>query len=645
MNYYEVAPTIIARQNSDFFTYHATADYPVGTIIEIPIGNKRLVPGVVLGQTNKPSFKTKPITRQIIKEPLPPELIATAQWMAEYYATPLPSIISMVLPEGLEVARRATIPELPQINRAHDHPLTQNQFTALRKLTEANDQATILHGDTGSGKTRLYRERSLATLGEGRSVIVLVPEIALTSQLVADFSDLSEHVFFTHSQLTNSQRHIIWLQILQQKAPVVVIGPRSALFMPVRNVGLIVVDEAHESSYKQDVSPKYDAPVVARKLASLHAAQTILGTATPRITDYFIARERSSPVIELPPLHETAATTIVVDQKDKRSQFQRDYHLSDQLISAMETALQQQTQTLLYLNRRGTASLALCSKCGWHAECPTCFIPLTLHSDQHRLRCHLCNYHRPALSSCPDCGSTEVRFNGAGTKQVVESVKKLFPSATIVRFDTDSKKGERLHDVYQAVHDGQYDIIVGTQTVARGLDLPLLHTVGVISADTELLLPDFAASERAFQLLYQVIGRVGRQHGGGTVVIQTHNPQHPALQAAINRDYQAFYSSELQIRHDHQYPPFRYLVVLVTSYKSRAAAQTAAQKKVDQLKTDYRRLIAVIGPAPAFYERRGSQYRWIVVVKTAKRSVAVDIAEKHRSSRWQIDIDPTNLLY
>ena len=423
------------------------------------------------------------------------------------------------------------------------------------------------------------------------------------------------------------------------------IGPRSALFSPVRKLGLIVLDEAHEGAYKQEQAPQYQTGRVAAYLAGLTRASLILGSATPAVSDYYLAEQKNKPIINLtklaPATSHAAAEIILVDRKD-HSLFNRSPFMSQELLSSIEQALSRGEQSLLYLNRRGTARLVLCENCGWQAVCPHCDIPLTYHGDQHQLRCHSCNYHQPSLASCPTCGHPDVVFKTAGTKAIVEDVKRLFPQARIARFDTDNAKADRFEQQYDIVKSGSVDIIVGTQLLAKGLDLPKLSTLGVLLADTSLYLPDFSAQERTFQLISQVLGRVGRGHIAGRAIIQTYHPDHPILLDAIQGNYQHFYERELHERRQFLFPPFCYLLKVTLRRTSLKGVESAAQNLKDDI-LNSRLHVRVEGPAPAFYERFQNKYQWQLVIKAVQRSELIKVIA-HLPATCSYDIDPPDLL-
>ncbi len=644
MYYYLVAPQVIVRSDEAAFTYHSTTPLAIGTLVRVGVGS-RIVNGVVLENVkDKPKFATKPIEAIIAPHPLPKPLLQLAQWLSDYYVTHLATVLQTVLPAGLHRTRRiSTIStRYPKRDRTKI-VLNKDQQTVLSVMERASGGTVLLHGVTGSGKTQVYIEAAKHQSRSGRSSILLVPEIALTPQLVAEFANHFQNLVVTHSGMTESQRHQAWLQVLNSSSPMVVIGPRSALFMPLNNVGLIVVDECHEPSYKQEQAPRYSALRAASILAQQHSAKLILGSATPSVTDYYLAQSTKSPIPRLPqPAITTSPVIIEVIDLKNRDHFRHHRFFSKTLIERVEESMANGHQTLLFHNRRGTAPTTMCDHCGWVAECPTCFLPLTLHSDQHHLRCHICGYQTAVPPSCPVCHEPTIIFKGIGTKLIEEEARKLFPKARIARFDADTHPSEAIHNRYQDLYDGSVDILIGTQILAKGLDLPKLSTVGVIQADSGLVLPDYQAEERVFQLLYQVIGRVGRSETAGYVVIQTYQPDHPVIKAAINRDYQAFYRSELVKRQAGHSPPFRYLLKLMCSYRTEEGAVSASQKLTAKLRASHPKL-EILGPTPAFHERLGGAYRWQLVVKAKTRS---DLTELVRTipSGWQTDLDPISLL-
>ncbi len=642
---YLVAPSVVVRTTEDAFTYHSETPLAIGTLVRISIG-KRLANGVVVAAvTEKPKFATKAIAGVIAPRPLPAPLVVLARWLGEYYGAHLAAVLQTILPSGLNKTRRdqqktATHP----LRKRTKFLLNQDQRRALEMIQKRPDGTFLLHGVTGSGKTQIYIEAAKHMARNGKSSIILVPEIALTPQLVAEFANHFSNLIVTHSGMTEARRHAVWLKALQNDTePMVVIGPRSALFMPLENVGLIVVDECHEPSYKQEQTPRYSALRAASVLAKAHKAKLILGSATPAIADYYLAQTNKTPVIRLakPAAQLQPVEVKVVDLKS-RGNFSRHRFLSNELLDAIEQALQKKYQILLFHNRRGTAPTTLCEHCGWSAHCPTCFLPLTLHADKHELRCHLCGFTGKVPPSCPDCHEPTIVFKGIGTKLIESEVTRLFPKARIARFDADTSEAEALHNRYQELYDGQIDIIIGTQILAKGLDIPRLALVGVVQADSGLVLPDYTSEERVFQLLYQVIGRAGRGEHPGEVVIQTYQPDHLVVKTAVARDYKTFYQAAIRQREAGHFPPFRYLLKLTCSYKTEAGAVAASQKMARELRQKYPQL-EILGPTPSFYERLGGTYRWQLVIKARQRSDLVEIA-KNTPQNWQADLDPASLL-
>ncbi|MGH7239777.1 MAG: replication restart helicase PriA, partial [Candidatus Saccharimonadales bacterium] len=503
-----------------------------------------------------------------------------------------------------------------------------------------------LHGDTGSGKTRLYIELTEKTLKNGKSAIILTPEIGLTAQLAQEFkASFGDRVIITHSQLTPAERRRTWQQLLTATQPLVVIGPRSALFSPLNNIGLIVIDESHDGSYKQNDAPHYSAITTAAKLAELSSCPLILGSATPSINDYFMAKSRVRPILRLskPAIKTTQSQVrlIIIDIKE-RNQFKRSQLLSEKLIEYCEEALARKEQILLFLNRRGTARVTICADCGWNAVCPHCNLPLTYHGDTHLLRCHSCNYHQLPVSKCPNCGSSEINFKGSGTKAIEVEVKKLFPKAVTRRFDNDNPKRDRLEQAYDQLKSGKVDIIVGTQAVAKGLDLPKLTVVGVITADISLYLPDFSADERTYQLIRQVIGRVGRGHRPGTALIQTYNPDNPIIQAAVYGDYESFYRHELAARQKFNFPPARHMLKLTIGRASANSAE-AACAKLKLMLEQFNLKIMIDGPSPCFHETKNGKHYWQLVLRANQRSELLAALSRVPVGTAS-ELDPVSLL-
>lgn len=646
MFYYEVIPGSSQFHGKTALTYCSSLELPIGSVVVVPL-RRASVLGVVVAKVEKPKFATKEIAKPVIKEPIPGELIKLLGWLAGYYPAPLGSLAQLLLPGGLLRKRELAAP-LGLSAAKHLKPLpplTKEQLAAIEIIDTPGANSALLHGDTGSGKTRVYLELAQQTLAKGRSVLLLTPEIGLTPQLEERVKNsLDAPVIIVHSQLTPAAKRAVWLQIIQANQPVVVIGPRSALFTPISKLGLIVIDEAHDQAYKQEQLPHYVTARVAARLAELHGARLLQGTATPLISDYYLASVKKAPIARLterPAGDHTDRQITVVDLRN-RQQFSRQPHLSNELLGAIQQALSQRQMSLVFLNRRGTARVVLCQICGWQATCPTCDLPLTFHGDAHQLRCHTCGYSQNAPSNCPSCGSADIIFKSIGTKALVDELQAVFPEAKIGRFDTDNLKADRLEQQYKKIAAGELDILVGTQLLAKGLDLPKLTVVGIAVADTSLYLPDYTADEHTFQLLTQVIGRVGRGHAHGQVIIQTYAPENLAIQAVVRQDWPNFYQKELSERQRYDFPPFYHLLKLSCSRASSKSAQTAANRLAEMLHSSNLRL-KIGQPTASFFEKIGGRYHWQIILRAKDRSELLK-ATKLLPSGWSFNLDPSNLL-
>lgn len=647
MFYYEVAPIKVVRATSAVFTYHAADELSIGKIVNIPIGTKQLL-GVVMKRVPKPSYETRPIDELFSQNlpAIPVPLVATARWMSEYYATHLATVLQTVLPRGLAKKRRSLRKHPPLPKRARTNfLLNSDQLQAVEQIDAMGTGTALLHGVTGSGKTAVYIELVQRAINNGQSAIVLVPEIALTSQLVAEFTQHFPNILLAHSKQTEAERHVAWTQAATSSAPLVVIGPRSALFLPLANIGVIIIDEAHEPSFKQDQSPRYSALRVASILAREHNAKVVQGSATPLVSEYYFLESAHQPIIAMNTKARRDVTEPEVSIVDmtKKNDFTRHRLFSNTLLASITATIEAGHQVLIFHNRRGSASTTLCESCGWSSLCPRCFVPFTLHADRHQLECHICGIHERVPTSCPVCGSTDIIHKGIGTKLIESELRKLFPKTTIARFDGDSSNEDTVEKRYQELYDGDISIIVGTQVIAKGLDLPKLRVVGVVQADAGLALPDFTASERTFQLLAQVVGRVGRSEHPTDVIVQSYQPAAPAVRLGVAQDYTTFYAETIQERRHGMFPPFTYLLKLTCVYKTEAAAIRNAKLLAADLKKKHPDVI-IFGPTPSFYERQHDTYRWQIIVKSPKRVRLLEILQDVPSTHWQTDIDPMSLL-
>lgn len=544
----------------------------------------------------------------------------------------------------------------------------------VHKAREEHTLPILLHGVTGSGKTEIYLQAVAETLTLGRGAIILVPEISLTPQAVRRFlARFPGQVGLIHSQLSDGERYDTWRRSRAGSLPMI-IGARSALFTPLPDIGLIVVDESHDESYKEHGrAPRYHAREAAIAYAKIVGAACILGSATPDVvTTYRATRgelrrltlpqrifghhqrlsrqaarlgimSRYQPSdgdavsIDLPPVR-------VVDMRQELRAGNRSI-FSRALQKALSELLQSNQQAILFLNRRGTSTYIFCRDCGWVLRCPRCETSLTYHRANERLMCHHCGYTRKLPTKCSNCGSNRVKHFGAGTQRIQTELERAFPGVRTIRWDWDVTRSKGAHEIILsnfAAH--RADVLIGTQMIAKGLDLPLVTLVGVVSADTGLNLPEYRAAERTFQILTQVAGRAGRGLLGGRVILQTYQPDHYAIQAAAEHNYQSFYQQELHYRRQLGYPPFQRLARLVYRHVSPSAAEAEAMRLAGVLrgKIDFTETKAdLIGPAPSFYRRVRGQYRWQIVIRAADptRLIPEELPEN-----WIVDIDPVSLL-
>lgn len=646
MHYYEVAPNQIIRQDSNTFTYSSDQELQLGQIVSVEIGKKQVI-GVVIKQTKKPIYNTKPIKNVIESNPLPIQLVKLALWMSEYYISPLATTLQSFLPSGILKKRKDNTikPKAPQRNRTNI--LFNNDQINVKNTLDKDQAGTyLLHGVTGSGKTEIYIDVAKKCIASKKSAIILVPEISLTSQLIAEFSNHFDNIIATHSKMTESERHKIWLKALNSSDPLVIIGPRSALFLPISSVGVIVIDECHDSSYKQEKSPKYSALRLATMLGRFHDAQVIFGSATPSVIDYYLANNSKKPILKLDKAArlDSCPPDIHTIDMTKRENFKKHRFLSDLMLQNIEKSLNNNQQALIFHNRRGSTNLTMCKKCGWTADCPNCFVPMSLHIDKSTLQCHICGQKKAIPKSCPNCHDIEIIHKGIGTKLIESELKKLFPKANIARFDADNKAEETVQTRYSEIYDGSINIIIGTQIIAKGLDLPHLGMVGIVQADIGLAIPDYNSEEKIFQLVSQVIGRVGRNNNKTNVVVQTYQINNKNILYGLKQDYQSFYNDTIEKRRQTNFPPFSYLLKVSCSYKTESDAVKNIKKIYNDIKKNSNNNVTILGPSPAFYERKNNKYNWQIIIKSPKREHLIEITKLIPKNNFQFDIDPASLL-
>ena len=559
-----------------------------------------------------------------------------------------PSAAARLARRGLALASRSLVRRVPLefgVDDAAAPPevLSQAQRPAIDAITAAlgRHEDFLLHGVTASGKTEVYLRVAAEALAQGLGVIVLVPEIALAPQTLGRFvSRFGERVAILHSALSAGERYDEWRRVLDGAADVVV-GSRSALFAPLSRPGLIVLDEEHESTYKQESDPRYDTLAAARELARLAGAVVIAGSATPRVATFFQAKQGRMHLVELPErVGERVVPTVeVVDLRAELRAGNRSI-FSRRLRTLLAETMKRGEQAMLFLNRRGYATVVLCRSCGFVVQCPRCDVPFAWHSPG-KLLCHRCGLSGAEPQTCPRCGSAQIRYLGSGTQRVEDEVRKLVGDVPIVRLDRDAVRRAGSHvRLFEEMRSGRARVIVGTQMIAKGFDLPGVTLVGVVSADTMLHLPDFAAAERTFALLTQVLGRSGRGAGGGRGVIQTYVPEHYAIRAGARQDYAGFAGAELAERKRFGYPPYGRLVLLQTSAKREETVRRRATELVAKLGPRAGEGEEVLGPAPAFAAKVADSYRWQVVLRGPDPTHLLDAV----GDEWTIDVDPASLL-
>ena len=522
-----------------------------------------------------------------------------------------------------------------------------------------NHPEILLHGVTASGKTEVYFKLIDDTIKAGKNVLFLAPEIALASQLTKRLAKKfgTEDVAIWHSSISDGERYDVWQKLYKNEIKILA-GARSAVFAPLKNIGLIIIDEEHESAYKQTTpAPRYDARVVARKLAEFHNCPLLLGSATPDISTYYRAVNTGN-LFELKKRYNDAKVppVLVINMQEYGRAAYKSVISKPMQIEIKET-LEQGKQVILLINRRGFSTYTQCQACGHVIECPNCAIPMIWHAKDQMLKCHYCNHVERFPDICPECGSDAFKNSGTGTQKIEQYIKDLFPENNVERIDSDIlvRKGEHIR-LLEKFQRGDIDILVGTQMIAKGLDNPNVTLVGVISADASFNLPDFRASERGFQLLTQVAGRAGRGEFAGKVLFQTYNPDFYALESAKSQNYGEFYETEIAAREEFDYPPFSQIIRLILSSQNGFRAEKSAQEIAMRLclmveKFGISERLEVLGPSPCVIERLNSQYRFQILIKNkmgekGHRFVSsfLNKITMPKDIRLAIDVDPLDIL-
>lgn len=661
---YSVAfPTKNKFEGTSSFVYSSSIELGLGDLVLCPFGKKEVFGIVVEIEPPEPKFKFKDITQLVQKSFLSRTSIELYHWIRTYYSASFGVALELFCTNNL-INRITSEKDDEWLNEWEDksasksppeqelNTLNKEQSSALKQITDSKNSSFILHGATGSGKTEVYLHAAKKTLLDKKSVLILVPEIGLTTQNIARFDKLGAPLITLHSGQTTVARAKSWQLIKKltgEGKAIIVLGPRSAMFCPIQNLGLTVIDEFHDQSYKQDSTPRYNSVITGGMLAKVTNSKLILGSATPNVADLYTLTQKKVPVLELKSRGSQTKDVSLVDSREKEN-FGKSKIISKELEEGIKEALGSAEQTMIFHNKRGSARMQICANtkpaCDWINSCPNCHIPMVFHADEYTLKCHTCGHRQKPELLCPVCSSEALSLRGYGTKQIVSELEKLFPDARIARFDADNTtKDSTLENNFENLKKGEVDIIVGTQMLAKGLDLPKLSLVGIVQAESGLAMPDFRSSERTFQLITQVIGRVGRGHSHGKVIIQSFAPDHPAVKLASKEDYSGFYEKELDERKLNLNPPFRYQLKLTGRYSTESSALKAANALVKEIKSSLKApLPQIIGPSPAFRERVGSQYQYQIIIKSTNRNQLLKIITDHLPTNWTFDIDPLSLL-
>lgn len=674
-----VAVDVFLNEN---LTYSQNENFSVerGDVVLVPLGagNKSQL-GVVL-KTNVPApakpdgklIKLKPVTALHKEWPRIPEThLLWLEWLAEYYIYPLGEIVSLCMPKLLKPGKKITSkkpPVVPSVEITVPHKLNTEQQTCVDAIWNSPGFSThLVHGVTGSGKTEIYLELFEKTMAAGKRGLFLLPEISLTPQLVQRFSKrFGNEIAVLHSQLSPRERTNQWWDVSEGRKKILV-GARSAVFCPIDNLGLIVVDEEHESSFKQESDFKYHGRDAAIMLGKFHNCPVILGSATPSIESWNNATEKKYVLHQIKnrvnnrPLPDIEIVDMRVEKDLVRKNFEKPNWLSQKLYEEIIKTLDDKKQVALLLNRRGVAQSVFCPSCGHTAECPNCDISLSLHANTH-LICHYCDYHENMKTKCPQCKEGERVNLGLGTEKVEEDLKSLFPGKVIARADRDEiSSREEMEELVKKMEDSEIDILIGTQMIAKGLDFSNLNLVGLLLADISFNLPDFRATERSFQLITQMSGRAGRHvkenEAPGKVFIQTYNTTHESIIFSQNHDYEGFAATELMHRRQLNYPPFHKLAsIRIQSPKIERVEDTCnlLTQRANALKSKFEvfKDIEVLGPVAAPIAKLRNEFRYHVLLKSAQpkalnqfiRKLIGDSKWASTSTKLIVDVDPLNLL-
>lgn len=657
--------------NAGSFTYlvpdELTSGIKIGCRVLAPFRRSEKV-GIVIGINKNPplppfakvgvhgiakAIKLKEITKVFDEEPLVPDkLLKLMDWVGQYYIASPGMVLKNALPSSIFEGKKTGKQRITSGSEEGIKKrivLNLEQKDALEKINDAESGVFLLHGVTGSGKTEVYI-RAVKSLPQNKSAIVLVPEIAITAQMIGQFrNNFGDKVVFYHSGLSVGERLASWHKMRTGEAKVV-LGVRSAVFSPFDNLGLIIIDEEHDGSYKQFDGLKYSARDVALVRAQIEGIKIVLGSATPSLETFYNAEIGKFTKIELQ--HRIDKRPMPDIEMINMSKENKVLSFSEKLITKIKEKLSAKEQSLILLNRRGYSPFLMCIDCGYTYKCLVCSITLTYHKNTESLNCHYCGSYLKPADACPECRSTKLEYIGTGIQKIEEGLKDLIPELRVARMDKDTTTRKLSH--YRMVKDmeaGKTDLLLGTQMVAKGHDLPDVTLAAVISADVALNLPDFRSAERAFQLFTQLAGRAGRGDKKGEVLIQTYEPDHYMFDYVRRHDYRGFYEKEIDLRKELSYPPFSKLVRIVFGFKIKTTGEKVIKSLSARLKKNEAGSVTVLGPVIAPIEKIKNLYRWHLILKgknsKSLRQKALEIADMVKDikdMKVDIDVDPINML-
>lgn len=649
MKHYDILPASkIPLTSSQLFTYSSLLELERGDLVSLPLGKGKTV-GLVMRESTKKleGIRVREVENILYPQYLKKEQIAVLGWMSRHYHASAGLILKIFLTGFSTTKHRLTQTESSKTTLLPPPKLTPEQETARKAITDTMDkehyQGFLLFGITGSGKTEIYLHAVMHNYKRQRQSLILIPEIALTPQVVQRFQErFGEHIYVYHSRLTPRERREVLLASKNDKGAIV-IGPRSALFLPYDNLGIIILDEEQDQSYKQfDKMPRYDARDVAERFAKHKGIPLVYGSATPRITTFYRAKHGELALLTLSkrisefdgdiPMPSMKIIDLGHEIRSKNIS-----PISRHLAKEMRHTLEQHEQVLLFLNRRGFATSVICILCKHVILCKRCTTPLVLHGSE--LICHQCGYHVHLPSRCPSCGSVSLKTRGIGTERIESMIRRDFPDARVFRADRDTMKHRKDYaTLYNNLVAHKIDILIGTQMIAQGLDLPRVQLVGIIQTDNAINLPDYHAEEHVYQILSQVAGRAGRRKKQGKVIIQTFFPEHPLFQSLLQHNYQAFYEREVALRKELNYPPFSHTLLLRYGHKDPKVAENEALRFAELLQN---KNISFTGPSPAFIMKVRNRWNWQIMVRIKNiEQFPFDVIP----DSWDIDVDPQNVL-